>query len=1109
MPGTPPKYNLPVSSFKNYKRPKAKDSILKKQFGEEYNVNPSARVYPYSYTPKLNKYGFLQKIKIPEPNLPSLLVAGIGAEFPRKGINANIAGSSFLTNNPNLKGVGVGGTVSKKFGKLDAGLEISKRPQIHLKYNFEKGGPLNSKNNTQPPYNTSGPRTSNKESQEEKDAMNAMMKAKLAYAYIHGNPAAKRMVAPTDNPYVFPKGHPEYGNTGTHYISSYDNYAIPEIQDVDGTLEFTGPRANEEIEFDRPEDARYFAKNYKRVSPAFQKQGGKLNLKEAFEIHNQGGGAGRISLEEFARLVPKSDWGMTYFEMAEKYGWEQSDKLKKAEAEGKIKSLKNGGSMAPIIPTYYKSKGTPIYRDTTDAPPTKYNKGGFLENIKNSIQFTKKFIDGGKLGESQNTAYNILKNNTQPVDKFGNVNVNYQGPTTFRSLSNQVNAPIPTKADELTNQYGYDYKKTYDESGTPHYYTKKEGADSWIDLETEGNKNSLAAVKALTWGDDTSYIGTEAHKNQIRDQLIKNEDARIKGLSSEEYTKELFNRGISYEDLNKASFEEANKEKTNTQYASVYDAITGNNKNTITTTEDNIARDKYGNPRKAVFGEPGYREQQTNLNTGNAIKPVTKYKESYHKTNAITSELLEKIAKSTMSNIEKRNLLQNPEKLQNLLINYEGWKSSPQGRKNDAYSRRGAVKSDDFTINADGTANYQQGANPVVIDGGVDMLDKEWITGVAGGKAFSELLGGTAGMIASKFKGNPTMQATGKALTQPLLTNTAPQFSKYMLSPLKLADVAGGLYGVDQFRDPTSMTRQSIKNYQQGKGSFEDAFNVAMSGLSVLPVGSEILRSGYGTALGGINALRKVPQIRDFVPGVKQVAKGEAKFKDLFTTDKYSRVFDSNKPGSKTNRYWYQRTDNPELSNYVAQSDKFTDLIMTPARASEWNVGNIQRQVQKGLTTNPLDIKAANRSVASMNDPRMISFIENNPALKNPKTRKIFEQSLKNPNDYWKLPGYTDEIAELIAKSPASKFELNLPKTAFKNIKTRDIEDWSPDYNLLDDFANSYGGAKAKALRATKKGFDYLGKYSSKLSKINKAEQAGFDLSGIEERMRNDELKSE
>ena len=93
-----------------------------------------------------------------------------------------------------------------------------------------------------PPYNTSGPRTSNKESQEEKDAMNAMMKARLAYEYMHGNPAAKRMVAPTDNPYDFGDGR-----MGTHYMSSYDNYAIPEIQSVNGVLKMTGPRNEEAI----------------------------------------------------------------------------------------------------------------------------------------------------------------------------------------------------------------------------------------------------------------------------------------------------------------------------------------------------------------------------------------------------------------------------------------------------------------------------------------------------------------------------------------------------------------------------------------------------------------------------------------------------------------------------------------------------------------------------------------------------------------------------------------------------------------------------------------------------------------------------------------------
>ncbi len=79
MPGTPPKYNLPTSSFKNYKKTKTQDSILKRQAGEEYIVNPGARVYPYNYTPKFSKYGFLEKQK-DENQL--LGVAGVG--FPRK-----------------------------------------------------------------------------------------------------------------------------------------------------------------------------------------------------------------------------------------------------------------------------------------------------------------------------------------------------------------------------------------------------------------------------------------------------------------------------------------------------------------------------------------------------------------------------------------------------------------------------------------------------------------------------------------------------------------------------------------------------------------------------------------------------------------------------------------------------------------------------------------------------------------------------------------------------------------------------------------------------------------------------------------------------------------
>jgi len=99
-----------------------------------------------------------------------------------------------------------------------------------------------------------------------KDAMTGMMKARLAYANEFGNPAAKRMINLPDNPYQF-----DNGDTGTHYMASMDNYAIPQIQDENGQLMLGdyGPESREAIRFDSDEDANYFAEHYKDVSPGF------------------------------------------------------------------------------------------------------------------------------------------------------------------------------------------------------------------------------------------------------------------------------------------------------------------------------------------------------------------------------------------------------------------------------------------------------------------------------------------------------------------------------------------------------------------------------------------------------------------------------------------------------------------------------------------------------------------------------------------------------------------------------------------------------------------------------------------------------------------------
>ena len=96
--------------------------------------------------------------------------------------------------------------------------------------------------------------------------MTGMMKARLAYANEFGNPAAERMINLPNNPYQF-----DNGDTGSHYMASMDNYAVPQIQDENGELVLGdyGPESNEAIRFDSDEDANYFAENYKDVSPGF------------------------------------------------------------------------------------------------------------------------------------------------------------------------------------------------------------------------------------------------------------------------------------------------------------------------------------------------------------------------------------------------------------------------------------------------------------------------------------------------------------------------------------------------------------------------------------------------------------------------------------------------------------------------------------------------------------------------------------------------------------------------------------------------------------------------------------------------------------------------
>ena len=111
-----------------------------------------------------------------------------------------------------------------------------------------------------------------------------MMKARMALASEFGNPTARRMTQMDAKGYTFtgdegtdePKG--EQGNV---YVSSYDNYVTPSIQESNGKLEFVkNPWSKENrqqsreqsIKFERPQDAQYFGEHYKEIAPMMKRE---------------------------------------------------------------------------------------------------------------------------------------------------------------------------------------------------------------------------------------------------------------------------------------------------------------------------------------------------------------------------------------------------------------------------------------------------------------------------------------------------------------------------------------------------------------------------------------------------------------------------------------------------------------------------------------------------------------------------------------------------------------------------------------------------------------------------------------------------------------------
>ena len=106
------------------------------------------------------------------------------------------------------------------------------------------------------------------------------MYLEMLLSYIQGNPTASRMLNKDKRRLTF--NIPPYkSQIGNVYVTSYGNLVTPHIQERNGQLTFIDnvwspendyPSYQQSLKFDTPEEARYFAENYKRVAPMMQER---------------------------------------------------------------------------------------------------------------------------------------------------------------------------------------------------------------------------------------------------------------------------------------------------------------------------------------------------------------------------------------------------------------------------------------------------------------------------------------------------------------------------------------------------------------------------------------------------------------------------------------------------------------------------------------------------------------------------------------------------------------------------------------------------------------------------------------------------------------------
>lgn len=269
--------------------------------------------------------------------------------------------------------------------------------------------------------------TQNKEYQEV--GLQGLMKSTLAnQATLFNNPTAKRILGYDNRQYVFKPNEisEDGGEVGNVYLSSYDEYVSPGIQEDENHNLHYVPSKNmwndahvnntlkQSFKFRNPEEAEYFGEHYKEVSPYSMTNNDEYSpIKKLFDNdednYSKGGSirkrAKEIRLKVAEKFKPVYDY--LYNEGTEDNQYKRGGKVRRNTGESAFDRDVN----TTLALDKYKKYNTPEWRAFLKS--IAYQESSFRPNAKSIA---------GAIGFYQLMPYENLSHLTEAQKKSGNWN---------------------------------------------------------------------------------------------------------------------------------------------------------------------------------------------------------------------------------------------------------------------------------------------------------------------------------------------------------------------------------------------------------------------------------------------------------------------------------------------------------------------------------------------------------------------------------------------------------------------------------------------------------------------------------------------------------------